>query len=100
MPAKFPNQITIGGRVITVRVDPDQDSWGEYHADERLITLAPKTLHKTSTLRETLRHEMLHASLDIAGLSYLKTFEEESLVRCIDNIFHPAWEHVRKKMMP
>lgn len=100
MPAKHPKQVTIGGRVIAIRVDPELDSWGEYHADDREIVLSAKSLAKTSSLRETLRHEMLHAALDIAGLSYLKNFEEESLVRCIDNLFHPAWEAVRKQLTP
>jgi hypothetical protein len=100
MPAKFPKQVTIGGRTIAVRVDPDIDTWGEYRADDREIVLASRTVSKASSLRETLRHEMLHAALDIAGLSYIKTFEEEAIVRCIDNIFHPAWDETRKQLTP
>ena len=100
MPAKPPKQITIGGRVISIRVDPAMESWGEYHSDDREIVLATRTLAKASSLRETLRHEMLHAALDISGLSYIKNFEEEALVRCVDTIFHPAWETVRKQLTP
>ena len=100
MPAKYPKQISIGGQTVDIRIDPELDSWGEYHADDKEIVLATKTLSKASSLRETLRHEMLHASLDIAGLSYLKNFEEEAVVRCIDSIFHPAWEAVRKQLTP
>jgi len=100
MPAKLPKSVTIGGRLIAIRIDPELDSWGEYHADDKEIVLATKTLSKASSLRETLRHEILHASLDIAGLSYLKNFEEEAIVRCIDSIFHPAWEAVRKQLTP
>lgn len=91
-------KIQIGGRTVTVRVEPSLSSWGEYHADNHEIVLAPKTLVKASTLRETLRHELLHAALDIAGLSYLERFEEESVVRCIENIFFPAWDILRKKL--
>jgi len=93
-----PAVINIGGRVITVRIDPRLESWGEYHADEQEIVLASRTLEKQSTLRETLRHEILHASLDIAGLSHLTVYQEEAIVRCIDNIFHPAWDKVRKQL--
>ena len=100
MPAKPPKQVTIGGRVIAIRVDPALESWGEYHSDEREIVLATRTLAKSSSLRETLRHEMLHAALDISGLSYLKNFEEEAIVRCLDAIFHPAWDSVRKHLAP
>ena len=95
-----PTVINVGGRVITVRIDPRLESWGEYHADEQEIVLASRTLEKQSTLRETLRHEILHASLDIAGLSHLTVYQEEAIVRCIDNIFHPAWDKVRKQLSP
>jgi len=84
-----PAVINIGGRVITVRIDPRLESWGEYHADEQEIVLASRTLEKQSTLRETLRHEILHVSLDVAGLSHLTVYQEEAIVRCIDNIFPP-----------
>jgi len=84
--------------MLTVVVDPKLEAWGEYHADDRKIVLASRTLDKQSTLRETLRHEMLHAALDICGLSYLERYEEESVVRCVENVFHPAWESVHKQL--
>lgn len=95
-----PSSVNIGGRIITIRIDNKLEAWGEYHSDNREIVLASRTLEKKSTLRETLRHEMLHASLDIAGLSYLTTYPEEVIVRCIDNIFFPAWDKVRKQLHP
>jgi hypothetical protein len=91
-----PKQITIGGITISIRVESTMESWGEYHSDDREIVLSSKTLAKASTLRSTLRHEMMHAALDIAGIVYIKQFEEEAIVRCIDNIFHPAWDNMRK----
>ena len=98
MPANPPTEISIGGRTIAIRIEPRLEAWGEYRGDDAAIVLAPKTLVKQSTLRETLRHEMLHAALDIAGLSYLERFEEEAVVRCVENIFHPAWDKVRKQL--
>jgi hypothetical protein len=93
-----PAFVNIGGKVITVRVDPRMESWGEYRPDDAEIALSTETLKNQSTLRKTLRHEMLHASLDIAGLSHLTVYEEEAIVRCIDNIFHPAWDKVRDQL--
>jgi len=93
-----PSFVIIGGKRISIRIDPKLEAWGEYQSDDREIVLASRTLHKQSTLRETLRHEILHASLDIAGLSHLTTYQEEPIVRCIDNIFHPAWDKVRKQL--
>ena len=98
MPHNPPEKIKIGGITIAVRVEPTLESWGEYHSDKREILLASRTLDKRSTLRETLRHEMMHAALDIAGLTYIKNFEEEAIVRCIDNLFHPSWDAVRKQL--
>jgi len=98
MSANHPDKISIGGRMLTVVVDPKLEAWGEYHADDRKIVLASRTLDKQSSLRETLRHEMLHAALDICGLSYLERYEEEAVVRCVENVFAPAWETVRKQI--
>jgi hypothetical protein len=100
MKIKPPAFIDIGGRRIAIRIDPKLEAWGEYHSDDREIILAARTLDKQSTLRETLRHEILHASLDIAGLSYLTTYQEEAIVRCVDCIFHPAWDKIRKQLSP
>ena len=98
MPHEPPKKITIGGIVLSVRVDPSLDSWGEYHSDKREILLASRTLDKASTLRETLRHEMTHAALDICGLSHLVRYEEETIVRALENVFFPAWDKVRKQL--
>jgi len=95
-----PTSVNIGGRTITIRIDSKLEAWGEYHSDDREIIIAARTLEKKSTLRETLRHEILHASLDIAGLSHLTVYQEEAIVRCIDNIFYPAWDKARKQLIP
>ena len=99
MTAKIPQSVEIGGRVITIRIDAELDSWGEYHSDLRQIVLAYKSTLSDALLVETLRHEMVHAALDIGGISHLKNYEEESIVRCLDSIFHPAWETVRESLI-
>lgn len=98
MKTRPPTFVIIGGRKIKIYIDPKLEAWGEYHSDDRKIILASRTLDKQSTLRETLRHEILHASLDIAGISHLSVYQEEAIVRCIDNIFFPAWDGVRDKL--
>jgi hypothetical protein len=96
--SNLPKSVVVGGVRISIVVDPDMENWGEYRSDDKKIALATKTLTKKQTIRETLRHEILHASLDIAGLSYLTAYQEEAIARCIDNIFHPAWDKVRKQL--
>jgi hypothetical protein len=42
---------------------------------------------------------MMHAAFSIAGISHSKTFEdmEECVVRCLENIFFPAYERMIAK---
>ena len=83
-----PSVVSIGGKAITIRIDPKlEDAWGSYIGDDAEIVLSSRALEKQSTLRETLRHEMLHAALDICGISYLERYEEEATIRCVENVF-------------
>lgn len=96
---KIPKQVEIGGRIITIKVDPNLDDFGQYHADDRKILLGHKATLSKAVLIETIRHEMVHAALDIGGVSYIKVYEEEAIVRCLDTLFHPAWEKVRQTLI-
>ncbi len=75
------------------------DDFGQYHADDRKILLGHKATLSRAVLIETIRHEMVHAALDIGGVSYNKVMEEESIVRCLDTLFHPSWEKVRSTLI-
>lgn len=96
----LPKTVTIGGQRVRIKIAPMEDTWGTYEHDAREITIATGTLRKRSLLRETLRHEMLHAALAISGVSYLESYEEEVVVRAIEQTFWPAWERVRAKLTP
>ena len=74
------------------------EEWGHYVHDDGIIRLSSRCLSKASTLRETLRHEMLHAALNISGAAFMDKFDEEVIVRAIDAIFFPAWDAMRKKL--
>jgi len=49
-------------------------------------------------LLDTLRHEMLHASLAVAGHSWSSKIDEEPIVRSIENIFFPALDVLMNKI--
>ena len=93
----IPKSITIGGVRIRIRLSDlgDDDCYGMYSHRRKLIeideTLRGKELH------DTIRHEMLHASLAISGLSYSESYEEEAIIRCMDEIYFPAWERFQKR---
>ena len=67
-----------------------------YYSHERKTIVVDKNLNPKTT-RDTVRHEMLHASLAFSGLDHLENFEEEALVRCIEEIFFPSWERFSKR---
>lgn len=75
----------------------NMECYGEYHHDKAEIRLSTKAMVKQSDLRETLRHEMMHAAMAISGVAFSERFEEEALVRCFEEIFFPAWDALRIK---
>lgn len=88
----IPDHVVIGGKRIEVIEDPDCVEYGTFSPDEWIIRLGPSA--KVSPL-ETLRHEMIHAAFAVAGISHLRRFEEEAVVRCLDNILFPALPQLR-----
>lgn len=88
---KLPKSILIGGQRIDIRT-AEIENLGEYHADLKLIKINENIINDKRLCFETLRHEMMHCALNISGLSFCSSFEEESVVRCMDNIFFPAYD--------
>ncbi len=85
----IPSYVIIGGKRIAVIQDPDLVEYGTFVPDEWAIRIGPS--ERMAPL-ETLRHEMIHACFAIAGLSHLRRFEEEAIVRCLENLLFPALE--------
>ena len=96
----IPKSITMAGIRVRIKFRDlgDDDCYGIYSHRRKLITI-DKTL-KGKELLETIRHEMIHAALGISGLAFCEAYEEEAIVRCMDEIFFPAWERVLKGLSP
>lgn len=89
----------IGGIRFTIVCQKiDEGDYGRMIFDERKIVINTICLSKAQLLRETLRHEILHAALHVSGVSFLERYDEEALVRAMDHIFFPAWELIRQKL--
>lgn len=99
MTPHLPSCVYIGGQRFKV-VCQDMEDWGHLSFDARTITISKRAASKLQTLRDTLRHEMLHAALHLSGVSFSERYDEESTVRAIENIFFPAWEKTRKHLEP
>lgn len=99
MNRKVPRSVSIGGQKFSIVIAPLEDGdYGEMNFDERRIVISTRCATKASTLRETLRHEVLHAALHVSGVAFSEIYDEENIVRAIENIFFPAWTTLHKKL--
>jgi hypothetical protein len=95
----IPKSVPVGGvkvKILLVEEVDDQDSWAHYVHDKKLIRVANRAVRK-GEFKKTLRHEMVHAALSIGGVAFSDYMEEESVVRCMDELFFPAWESLQTK---
>jgi hypothetical protein len=90
----IPDHITVGGKRIEVIEDPDLAEYGTFDPDSWEIRIGSSS---RANPMETLRHEMIHACFAVAGLSHLRRFEEEAIVRCLENLLFPALEQLENK---
>ncbi len=95
-----PKSVTMAG--VRVRINfrdlGDDECYGLYSHRRKLITI-DKSL-KDKELIDTILHDMLHAALGISGLAFCESYEEEAIVRCMDEIFFPAWGRFLKRFKP
>ena len=96
----LPKSVTIGGQKIKVKLEEFKDyhgfTYGQYFHDDKTIQVNPDLCGQDKI--ETLRHEMMEASLLISGVGFSDSYEQEAVVRCMEEIFFPAWEATLKKL--
>ncbi len=94
---KIPKTITIAGvRLKIVRRNlTDAECYGHWHEDKRQITLCSTI--KGTVLRDTLRHELLHATWSLSGVGHAEGFPDEPATRAMDVLFLPKWEKMLRK---
>jgi hypothetical protein len=78
----------VAGQRIKIKTTELDDSYGQYVHDRRTIYLNINLPEK----------EILPTSFHIAGISFCENFEEEACVRCIDEVFFPAYERILKRL--
>ncbi|MAO74696.1 MAG: hypothetical protein CL699_00060 [Chloroflexi bacterium] len=100
---KIPKGVTIAGVFVKIiREDlRDEDhhpkGYFGYYSHERRVIAIDKGLTPAAA-RDTIRHEMIHAALAMSGLDHLEHFEEEAVVRCMEEIFFPAYERFLRNL--
>lgn len=93
---KLPTSVKIAGQRIKIKVGKLEEAYGQYEHENRIIWIS-NTLKDERSILTTLRHEMLEASLLISGVGWLEKYDQEAIVRCVDEIFWPAWESLNLK---
>lgn len=86
----------IAGQRIKIHRTELDDCYGQYLHEKRIIQLHKKLPEQE--IIPTLRHEMLHAAFHISGISFCESFQEEACIRCIDEVFFPAYERILKRL--
>ena len=94
--ARLPIQrVVIGGHPVPLMLDATQSEYGVCHFDPKRITFSGACSDDPKLFWSTLRHEMQHMALMIGGPAWSMTDgENESVIRCMDELFFPAWEAV------
>jgi hypothetical protein len=95
----LPKTISIAGHRVKLEVvllSGEDPPYGLYFHDKKLIQINSNV--RDTVLLNTIRHEMMEASLLLSGVGFLETYEQEAVVRCMEEIFFPAWDHFLKKI--
>ena len=92
----LPKSLSIAGQRVRIIIDDlsDENLFGYYSHDRRIIFLSDDL--EGIELFNTLRHELMEASLCISGVGFCETFEQEAVVRCMEEVFFPAYERLLK----
>lgn len=91
---KLPSSVKIAGQRIKIKVGKLEEAFGQYEHENRIIWIS-NTISNEKIIINTLRHEVLEASLLISGVGWLEKYDQEAIVRCVDEIFWPAWESIK-----
>jgi hypothetical protein len=94
---RVPKSLRVAGQTVKIvqRDLSDQDLYGYFSHDQKLITIHNDLSDKDCL--ETLRHELMEASLCISGVGFCETFEQEAVVRCMEEVFFPAYDRLIKR---
>lgn len=84
----WPKYVDIGGRRIPVSFVRLDGANGQFLIQEYRIEICTG-LSFVETLN-TLRHEMMEAALFISGVGYSSNYDQEPVVRCLENLYLPA----------
>jgi hypothetical protein len=95
---KFPKTIAIAGHNVKLRFVALGGCYGQYEHDRKLIAVDKEAHISSVSVLETIRHEMMEASLLLSGVGFSDKYDQEIVVRCMEEIFFPAWDRFCKRI--
>ena len=84
-----------GRRVRLIFCDLD-DTYGQYKHDQKTIEISRAIPDSAKII--TIRHELMEAALLLSGVGFADRYEQEPVVRCMEEIFFPSWEGFLKRI--
>lgn len=96
---KLPRSVEVAGCRVAVRVTRLQDTYGQFTFDDRLIEIDRDHLRDDpAEALNTLRHELMEAALLLSGVGFMERYDQEPVVRAMEQVFFPAWEKLLAKV--
>lgn len=96
---RLPKSIEIAGCRVAIRVSRLQDAYGQFSFDDRLIEIDRDHLRDDpDEALMTLRHELMEAALLLSGVGFMERYDQEPVVRALEQVFFPAWEKLLAKV--
>jgi hypothetical protein len=86
---QWPKTISVAGRRVRLVFKPLDDLYGQYCHDERTIEINSELGYEDRLA--TIRHEMIEAALLITGVGFMTAYDQEPIVRCVDEVWYPDW---------
>ena len=96
MKTKWPKTILVAGRRVKLNFVDLDDTFGQYKHDLKIIEVNKSICDSEKLL--TIRHELMEASLLLSGIGFSERYEQEPIVRCMEEIFFPAWDVFLKRI--
>lgn len=96
---KLPRSVEIAGQRVQIRIkDLKGEALGQYWPDDLLIEIDRAHYHDDRDAAwMTLRHEMMEATLFISGVGWKTKYDQEPVVRALEQLFFPAWSAANRR---
>lgn len=93
---RWPKTIDVAGRRVRLRFVDLADTYGQYLHDSKTIEVNVGISDPEKLL--TIRHELMESALLLSGVGFSEAYEQEPIVRCMEEIFFPAWDLFQKRL--